>query len=89
MSQQPDQRPGEALDVLRTLWSAQGQTTADLDESCGTKSCQRMTDINFDGMAGQDEDLRAAWRDRLAREGKLNTAGGSIRDLVLGPPDAR
>ena len=89
MSQQPDQRPDEALDVLRTVWGAQGQTSADLDEDCGTKSCQRMADINFDGMAGQDEDLRAAWRDRLAREGKLSTAGGTIRDLVLGSPDAR
>jgi hypothetical protein len=27
---------------------------------------------------------RPAWRDRLQREGKLNTSGGSIRDLVLG-----
>ncbi len=89
MSQQPDQRPDEALDVLRTVWGAQGQTSADLDEDCGTKSCQRMADINFDGMAGQDEDLRAAWRDRLAREGKLAAAGGTIRDLVLGSPDAR
>jgi hypothetical protein len=89
MSQQPDQRPDEALDVLRSVWGAQGQTSADLDEDCGTKSCKRMADINFDGMAGQDEDLRAAWRDRLAREGKLATAGGTIRDLVLGSPDAR
>jgi hypothetical protein len=28
--------------------------------------------------------LRQAWRERLQREGKLNTSGGSIRDLVLG-----
>ena len=89
MSQQPDQRPDEALDVLRTVWGAQGQTSADLDEDCGTKSCKRMADINFDGMAGQGEDLRTAWRDRLAREGKLAAPGGSIRDLVLGSPDAR
>ena len=89
MSQQPDQRPDEALDVLRTVWGAQGQTSADLDEDCGTKSCKRMAGINFDGMAGQDEDLRTAWRERLAREGKLSTAGGTIRDLVLGSPDAR
>jgi len=90
MSQQPDQRPDEALNVLRTVWDAQGQSTADLDEACGTtKSCKRMADINFDGMAAGDEDLRTAWRDRLAREGKLDPAGGSLRDLVLGSPDAR
>lgn len=84
------QQPGEALNVLRTVWSAQGQDSADLDEACGTaKSCRRMADINFDGMAAGDEDLRTAWRDRLAREGKLNTSGGSLRDLVLGPPDPR
>ncbi len=89
MSQQPDQRPDEALEVLRSVWGAQGQTGADLGEDGGAKSCKRMADINFDGMAGQDEDLRTAWRDRLAREGKLAAAGGTIRDLVLGSPDAR
>jgi hypothetical protein len=84
MSQQQD----DALEVLRTVWDAQGQSGADLDEECGTRSCQRMAGINFDGMAGSGEDLRSAWRARLASEGKLNTAGGSVRDLVLGPPDA-
>jgi len=81
MSEQPD----EALGVLRGIWAAQGQTSADLDEAGGnTKSCKRMADISFDGMAGDDEDLRSAWRARLEREGKLNPAGGSVRDLVLG-----
>jgi hypothetical protein len=81
MTDQPD----EALDVLRGIWAAQGQTSADLDEACGnTKSCKRMADVSFDGMAGDDEDLRAAWRSRLEREGKLNPAGGTVRDLVLG-----
>lgn len=81
-----DQRD-EALEVLRGVWSAQGQTSADLDEACGnTKSCQRMSDVGFDGLAGPDGDLRAAWRTTLEREGKLNPAGGSVRDLVLSPP---
>ena len=81
MSDQPD----EALGVLRGIWAAQGQTSADLDdEACGTKSCQRMADINFDGLAAGDEDLRTAWRSRLAREGKLNPAGGTVADLVRG-----
>ena len=26
---------------------------------------------------------------KLAREGKLDTSGGTIRDLVLGPPESR
>jgi hypothetical protein len=83
-------RPDEALEVLRGVWSAQGQTSADLDEACGnTKSCQRMADVGFDGLAGADQDLRTAWRARLEREGKLNTEGGSVRDLVLGPAKAR
>ena len=43
-----------------------------------------MADINFDGLAGEDEDVRTAWRSRLAREGKLNTAGGTVADLVRG-----
>ena len=33
---------------------------------------------------GPDEDLRTAWRNRLAREGKLNAENGSVADLVLG-----
>jgi hypothetical protein len=34
-------------------------------------------------------ELRAAWRARLEREGKLNAAGGSVRDLVFGPAKDR
>jgi hypothetical protein len=78
--------PDEALEVLRTVWTAQDQDAAALAEAHGpAKSCKRMSDIGFGGMAGPDGDLRAAWQDRLAREGKLNPgATGSIRDLVLG-----
>jgi hypothetical protein len=86
MSRQPD----EALEVLRGVWSAQGQTSAELDEACGnTKSCKKMADVGFDGLAAADEDLRTAWRARLEREGKLNAEGGSVRDLILGPAEAR
>jgi hypothetical protein len=76
----------EVLEVLREVWSAQGQTEGDLEESCGTtKSCKRMTDVGFDGLAEEtDGDLRVAWRTQLAREGKLDPAAGSVRDLVLG-----
>ena len=81
----------EALEVLRGVWSAQGQTAEDVEEACGTahttgRSCQRMTDVGFDGLAEEtDGDLRLAWRTQLAREGKLNRGAGSVRDLVLGP----
>jgi hypothetical protein len=79
-----------AREVLREVWSAQGQTSADLDEACGTtKSCKKMADVGFDGLAGPDGDLRTAWRDKLEREGKLNPEAGSIRDLVLGSADVR
>jgi hypothetical protein len=93
MTRQPD----EALEVLRGIWSAQGQTSADLDDlddAGHTKACKRMADVGFDGLAmkGAGEaggDVRSAWRDRLEREGKLNPEAGSVRDLVLGQSQAR
>jgi hypothetical protein len=83
--------PNEALDVLREVWSAQDQDSAALAEECGTsQGCKRMSDVGFDGMAGPDGDLRAAWRAQLEREGKLGGEGGrSIRDLILGTAPAR
>jgi hypothetical protein len=84
MTHQPD----EALEVLRGIWSAQGQTSADLDEAGDVKACKRMAGVGFDGLA-EDGDVRSAWRDRLEREGKLNPEAGSVRDLVLGQSQAR
>jgi hypothetical protein len=76
----------EALEVLREVWSARGQAAEDVDEACGTtRSCKRMTDVDFDGLAEEtDGDLRLAWRTQLAREGKLDPGAGSVRDLILG-----
>jgi hypothetical protein len=72
----------QALGVLREIWAARGQTVA--EESCGTdRSCKKMADVGFDGLAGDGGDLRAAWRAQLAREGKLDPGAGSVRDLVL------
>jgi hypothetical protein len=83
-------KPEDALDVLREVWSGQGQTSADLDEACGTtKSCKKMADVGFEGMADADGDVRAAWRNTLRREGKLNPEAGSVRDLVLGSEPAQ
>ena len=84
MSHEPD----ETLEVLRGIWSAQGQTSADLDDVGSTKSCKRMADVGFGEVDGGDGDVRAAWRDRLEREGKLNP-GNSVADLVLGPAESR
>jgi hypothetical protein len=78
----------EALDVLRTVWAAQDDTSLPVDEDCSpTKQCKNMRDITFDGFAEPGADLGQAWRERLAREGKLNAGGGTLRDLVLGPSD--
>ena len=81
----------DALDVLRGVWNAQGQTAEDIEEACGnTKSCKRMAGVGFDGLAEEtDGDLRLAWRTQLAREGKLNPDAGSVRDLVLPPVEVR
>jgi hypothetical protein len=82
MSHEPD----ETLEVLRGIWSAQGQTSADLDDA-GTRSCKRMADVGFGEIDGGDGDVRAAWRARLEREGKLNP-GTSLADLVLSPAES-
>lgn len=76
-----------ALRVLRDIWHAREQTSADLDELLGqAKSCKAMRHVGFLGGAEDpvDEELRASWRDRLAREGKLHPHATSVRDLVLG-----
>ena len=78
--------PEDAVDVLREVWSAKGQSAADLDEAFGAqKSCTRMQDVGFDGLAVGDGDIRAAWRATLKRDGKLDQRARSVRDLVLGP----
>jgi hypothetical protein len=75
----------EAVEVLRSVWNVAGATSESRDDDLPTqKVCRNMKDVTFDGMAEPGSDLRQAWRDRLAREGKLSTSGASIRDLVLG-----
>jgi hypothetical protein len=77
--------PDDAVEVLRAVWSADGEAAAELDETLpAQKVCRNMKTISFDGMAEPGSDLREAWRERLEREGKLSTSGDSIRDLVLG-----
>jgi hypothetical protein len=80
------QQPDGAVEVLRAVWSAGGQTHDDPTPHAGHrgKRCRNMQHVSFDGLAPPGSDLRSAWRDRLAREGKLDTSGGSVRDLVFG-----
>ena len=54
-------QPEDALEVLREVWSAQGQTSTDLADALGTKkSCKNMVNVGFDGLADPDGDLRSA-----------------------------
>jgi hypothetical protein len=88
-----------ALSALRGIWKAQGQTSANLDEACGnTKACKNMEAVGFQGLVEDTEtqpkanqpvgsNLRAAWKTKLEREGKLNTRGHSVRDLIFGSSD--
>jgi hypothetical protein len=76
--------------ILRALWEASGDPTVAVDEECSpTKVCRNMRDVTFDGFADQGADPAAAWREQLAREGKLDPSAGSVRDLVLGTDHAR
>jgi hypothetical protein len=75
----------DAKGVLKSVWEAQGDPALTLDDECSpTKVCRNMQGITFEGFADEGLDLRTAWRQRLEREGKYNTSGGSIRDIVLG-----
>jgi hypothetical protein len=92
----PDPDEGQqALSALRGIWQAQGQTSAALDEACGnTKACKNMESVGFHGLVDSDapdegaqsagNNVRAAWKTKLEREGKLSTKAGSVRDLVFG-----
>ncbi len=76
-------------DIVTSIWAPEAKSEVTIDEDCSpTKVCRNMQGITFDGYAPEGTDLRSAWRELLASEGKLNTSGSSIRDLVLGP-DAR
>jgi len=80
--------PDEAVEVLRSVWTASGQTSADLAELFGTpKTCKNMRNVGFDELAAADGGLRDAWRTTLEREGKLSKEPGSVRDLVFGPAE--
>jgi hypothetical protein len=65
----------QALGVLRDIW---GRTGTDLPEPGHGKACKAMRHVGFDEV---DDELRAAWRAKLAREGKLGD--GTVADLLV------
>jgi hypothetical protein len=67
----------QALEVLRDIWHAREQTAADLPVHGHGKACKAMKHVGF---AEVDEDLRAAWRSKLEREGKLGDR--TVADLL-------
>ncbi len=74
-------------DVTDTMWSSADAEASGPDEDCNpNRVCRNARAFSFDGFAEEGGDVPAAWRETLAREGKLNTSGDSIRDLVFGPP---
>lgn len=82
--------PENAVEVLRSVWATDETDAAGLDEACGNrKTCRNMKHVSFDGFAEPGSDIGSAWRDKLRREGKLNTSGGTIRELILGNDAAR
>lgn len=71
------------------LWSQPSDDQVLFDEDCSpTKTCRNMVDVSFDGFAAEGTDLRAAWKATLEAEGKLAAAETSLRELVMGNPDA-
>ena len=76
----------DPADVLRTVWQGTPGALQDLEAECSpTKACRNMKDITFDGYAEEGGDIATAWRNTLAKEGKLGT--GSVADLVFGNSD--
>jgi hypothetical protein len=80
--------PDDVTDtVTETIGSSADAEASDLDEDCSpNRVCRNARAFSFDGFAEEGGDVQAAWRETLAREGKLDPSGESIRDLVLGPP---
>jgi hypothetical protein len=74
-------------DALQSIWM-ESHDHNELDEDCSpTKACRNMKGVTFDGYAEPGSDIAAAWRAKLAREGKLSSSAESLRDLVMGQGD--
>lgn len=81
-----DRRP---TDTGTGMWSAPSPDQVLFDADCSpSKTCKNMVGVSFDGLAEPGTDLGQAWRAKLEREGKITDGGTSLRDLVLGRPEA-
>ena len=72
----------EGVTVLRAIWTARGEDGPDrlAEIGAGTgKVCRRLKDV---GAGPIDDDQRLAWRELLAREGKLGAT--TIGELLAG-----
>ncbi|MGH9126760.1 MAG: hypothetical protein ACRDZ8_18820 [Acidimicrobiales bacterium] len=81
------QTSNEALENLRDMWRANGQTAADIDEACGagsnSKVCRNSVHMTFDGFADEETgDVRTGWQNTLDREGKRTER--SLADVIFG-----
>ena len=78
-----DEPAEDAVGVLRSIWQVDPDDASDVGELCGnTTVCRNMKDVSFEEMVGQGTDLRTAWHEQLARDGKLDTSAGTIGDIV-------
>lgn len=75
-----------STDPASAVWTTdESAGTSAFDEECSpTRVCRNAREFSFEGIAADGGDLKAAWRDRLEREGKFDASGGSLRDLVFG-----
>jgi hypothetical protein len=81
MEEEPESPP-EGVTVLRAIWTARGQDAPDKPAEIGPgtgKVCRRLKDV---GAGPVDDEQRLAWRDLLAREGKLGAT--TVGDLLAG-----
>jgi len=74
----------ETAEVLRKVWEVDPGSRTTLDDCGPQQNCRNMRHVSFDGMAAPGSDLRAAWHERLASEGKLAADAVTIRELLLG-----
>lgn len=79
---QPSSPADDATEVVTSIWQV-GEPTVDYGELCGnTTACRNMKDVTFEAMVEQGTDLRTAWQEQLARDGKLDRSAGTIGDIV-------
>ena len=75
----------DAKGVLRSIWQVGDDEGSDVEElSANSTVCRNLKGVSFEDMVGQGVDLRTAWREQLARDGKLDTSAGTIGDIVAG-----